>query len=82
MTDKLSAMDVYSSRMDIPFDVAAYCRGHKFSPEAVHLAQAINRAAHAKTLLGHAEELLDLREREVKEALDGMRAKMEKTDGV
>lgn len=78
----MKAIDVYSSRMDIPFDVAAYCRGHKFSVEAVNLAKAIERAAHAKKLAGHAEELLALREREVQEAITEMRTKMERTNGI
>lgn len=76
MNTNLTPMDVYSSRMDIPFDEAAYCRGHKFSPEAVNLARAIRNAEAARLAVISAEQHLDHAEAAIKEALQNLRAKM------
>lgn len=55
----LKPMDIYSSRMDIPFDVAAFCRGRKLSPEAVELSRALQSLDAADTQLTAAQILHD-----------------------
>jgi hypothetical protein len=56
---ELKPMDIYSSDISIPFQVAAYCRGHKFSVEAVNLARAIKTRDSARSLVLNAEKALD-----------------------
>ena len=55
----LKPMDIYSSEMSIPFDVAAYCRGHKFSTEAVNLSRAIKAKRAAWEAVRKAESELE-----------------------
>lgn len=71
-------MDVFSTYMDIPFDVAAYCRGHKFAVEAVALSRAIRARKEAERAVELAEIASDRVRREYDEALVAMRQKMEK----
>lgn len=51
----LKPMDTYSYFMDTPFDVAAYCRSHKFSVEAVDLARAIASRRKAQLRIDAAD---------------------------
>lgn len=74
----LKPMDVYSSRMDIPFDVAAYCRGHKLSVEAVNYARAIAKAHAAELRIACAQKEADHAESEMRNALQAVRAKMKR----
>lgn len=76
MSEKLTPMDRYSA-MDIPFDIAAYCRGHKFSVQAVELTRAIGRRDGAKMQLENAERALEEAEADVKKALASVRQRME-----
>ena len=73
----LKPMDVYSE-MTIPFDVAAYCRGHKLCVQSVNLARAIERRKQAERALAVAESYLEAAEDAVREALASVREKMEK----
>lgn len=78
----IKAMDVYSSRMDIPFSVAAYCRGHKFSVEAVNYARAIQEFQKAEEDVRRAQEFADSAEAKMLEARKAVEEKMERTNGV
>lgn len=78
MTEMLQALDVYSSRMEIPFDVAAYCRGHKLSVEAVNYARAIRRLNEADAFVLEAEKLAEAEKINTKAALTAIRKKMER----
>ena len=78
MSIKDKAMDVYSWRMDTPFSVAAYCRGHKFSVEAVNYARAIRRADEAEAAIALAQKVADAAEKELSEALKAVQSKMER----
>lgn len=71
-------MDIYSSRMDISFDEAAYCRGHKHSPEAVNLARAIRAAESARLAVLNAEGDLGRAEEIVKAAQAALKQKMDR----
>lgn len=55
----MKPMDVYSSRMDIPFDVAAFCRGRKLSPQAVELARALGAVHAAEAQVSVAQQAHD-----------------------
>jgi hypothetical protein len=74
----LKPMDVYSSRMDIPFNVAAYCRGHKLSVEAVNYAKAIQAAHAAKLAEEDAQRRLGQAEMAMLQALQAVLDKMER----
>lgn len=76
MSTNYEPMDVYSSRMDIPFDVAAYCRGHKFNPVAVDLARAIRDEESARLALKFAEKRLEETSKRTKEQVDRARNAM------
>lgn len=76
MTDKLKPMDMYAD-MSVPFDVAAYCRGHKFSPEAVRLTKALKARKEAEAHLALAEGLLDRARDDVRDACAQARVRME-----
>lgn len=81
MTAQLKPMDVYGD-LSIPFDVATYCRGHKFTPEAVALTKAIKARDNARLAVIAAEKELDQAEAEVVHAVTRARERMEVTDGV
>lgn len=82
MNEPLKPMDVYSSRRDIPFDVAAYCRGHKLSVEAVNYARAISKVHNAEQSLAAAEANVASAIDSMQAALEAVRAKMERTNGI
>mgnify|MGYP000143149130 CR=1 FL=1 len=71
-------MDIYSSSLDIPFNVAAYCRGHRLSIEAVNLSRAIQQRESAKALVAQAERLLEEKESALRAALQDVNAKMQR----
>lgn len=75
MTEKLKPMDIYAD-MSIPFEVAAYCRGHKFAPEAVALTKAIKARKEAEAHLALAEGLLDRARDDVRAASERARVRM------
>lgn len=81
-TEKLAPMDIYSSRMDIPFDVATFCRGHKFSVDAVNLARAIRDAAAAKEEVLAAEKRLASSESIIESCIINVKQKMGEARGV
>lgn len=74
----MKPMDVYSSAMDIPFDVAAYCRGHKFSMEAVELGRAIRGRHQAKIDIEIACQEEKVATDRYEQALKSLREKMER----
>lgn len=71
-------MDVYSSTFEIDFNTAAYCRGHKYSVEAVKLAQAIRQKKAAEDLVANAENLLAQKRQELSAALEAVQEKMKR----
>jgi hypothetical protein len=74
--EMLKPMDVYSSSMDIPFEVAAYCRGHKFSVEAVRLSRAIKARSLARIEQAAAEVAYDLANAEVHDAIKAVESNL------
>lgn len=82
MSNTLRPMDVYSEMREVPFDVAAYCRGHRYSVEAVELAKAIRAAQRAEAVVREAEKSLDQASSNLQDALSRVRLKMERTNGV
>lgn len=74
-------MDVYSSNR-VPFDIAAYCRGHKYSPQAVKLARAVKARDAAFTEFMNLEAKIDDCDKAIHDAIAEVRAKMEKEDGI
>lgn len=78
MSEQLKPMDIYSSDMSIPFNVAAYCRGHKYSVEAVNLARAIQRRRDAAAALVVAERVFGAADSGYGSALEAILAKMER----
>jgi phosphohistidine phosphatase SixA len=73
----MKPMDIYSSEMTIPFDVAAYCRGHKLSVEAVNLSRAIKARQQAREVVRQAEEALQVAESVYEQALMVVKQKMQ-----
>lgn len=69
-------MDIYSSRMDIPFDMAAYCRGHKFSIEAVELSRALKVVSTAEIQLAEAQKFVDAAMLRLAQAKSAVESKM------
>lgn len=76
-TDPLKPMDIYSTDMTIPFDIAAYCRGHKFCQEAVDLSKAIRRRAEMREALAKAERDLQNADNIVTIAIANTRRRMD-----
>lgn len=76
-TEPLKPMDIYSSDMTIPFDIAAYCRGHKFCQEAVDLSKAIRRRTEMREAVAKAERELQNSENIVTVAIGNVRRRME-----
>lgn len=76
MKEQLKPMDVYATRL-VSFDIAAYCRGHKFSPQAVTLARALKTYSEAKEHLALAEEKLESAMNAINAASAAVREKME-----
>lgn len=76
MTEKLKPMDVYAC-MTVPFDVAAYCRGHRFAPEAVKLARAIKARDDAERAAAAADAAVDKAREGVREAVEAARKRMD-----
>lgn len=74
----LKPMDIYSSRMDIPFDVAAFCRGRKLSPEAVELSRALNAVHAAEIQVAEAQKLHDAAMARYNAAVVAVQDKMQK----
>lgn len=76
----LKPMDIFSSRMDIPFDVAAYSRQHKLCVEVVKLYRALQTRQEAEQKVKAAEATLGAAESEVSVTIQAVRAKMERED--
>lgn len=74
-------MDVYSD-CRVPFDVAAYCRGHKFSPQAVTLARAVRTRDELYKQFLDLEAQIDNQDGVVTAAIAKVREKMEASNGV
>lgn len=55
--EQLKPMDVYAT-MRVPFDIATYCRGHRFAPCSVNLTRALRAydAAVAARKAAEADE--------------------------
>lgn len=76
----LKPMDIYSSRMDIPFDLAVFSRGHKLCVEAVNLRRAIKDLQEAGRAVKEAQDLEEATEVKFHQTLDALRTKMERED--
>lgn len=72
----LKPMDVYAD-ITIPFDVAAYCRGHRFCIEAVALTKAIKDKDSARSAVEVAERWLAAAEKKVDDAVTAARTRMD-----
>lgn len=71
-------LDVYSVDRTVPFDIAAYCRGHKFSIEAVNLRRAIEAKQTALNNVESAERALARADDMMQACIDSVREKMKK----
>lgn len=71
----MNKLDVYSDHQ-VPFDVSAFCRGRRYMPEAVALANELRKKEAAKNALTDAQDALELREADVKKAVADIEAKM------
>ena len=76
MTDTLKPMDVYATHL-VSFDLAAYCRGHKFSPAAVELTKALHNYKMKKNMALAADLALEQAQNNLSAALEAVRVKME-----
>ena len=74
----VTPMDVYSSRMEIPFDVAAWCRGRKLCPESVALRRAIEDLQAKEQRINDAQAQADEAHAKYEEALTKVRQRMER----
>lgn len=74
----LKPFDVYSSLMQVPFDIAAYCRMHRFSLEAVALTKAIQSVHIAEAKLAEAQKTIDDSRWKLESAIMDVRYKMAK----
>lgn len=74
--DTLEPMDVFG-RLTVPFDVAAYCRGHKFKQVCVDLAAALRDEDSAKLSLSLAEKRVEKAQQKVKDAIEKAREAMQ-----
>lgn len=77
MSAQLKPMDVYSE-ITTPFDIAAYCRGHKLSLQAVRLSRAITSRRQAEKEVRDAEARLEAAEKLQADAVAAVREKMKK----
>lgn len=68
-------LDVYSDHQ-VPFDVAAFCRGRRFMPTSVALASALRRKEDAQSALVAAQDALDAAEGEVARCVGDMEQRM------
>jgi len=74
----LAPMDIFSRYMDVPFSLAAYCRGHRYSVEAVQLAKAIQARAVADTAADAAQIMQDSARERLILAISAVQSKMER----
>lgn len=81
MSESLKPMDDFAD-MQVPFDVATFCRGHKFALETVALLKAV-RMKNARTeAMRRAEVELENSETSLKAAVDAARRRMENSKDV
>ena len=73
----LTPMDVYTA-YEIDFNMAAYCRGHKYSPEAVELARALRAKKAAEMSVRMAEQEVERCKARLNDAVSKMKMKMER----
>lgn len=78
MTDKL---DVYSA-LEVPFDVATWARGHRYSPTAVDIAKNLRRKAELRKELEATEKAIEETEATLTTLIEAARDKMGSTQGV
>lgn len=78
MTAKL---DVYSN-LQVPFDIAVWCRGHKYSPTAVDIARSLKRQEALKQQLADIEDQIEREEEGLQSLVHTAREKMETSTGV
>lgn len=71
-------MDIFSSDLAIPFEVAAYCRGHKLCVQTVGLSRALKAREVLYKQRDEAETILRAAEQQVEEAIGAVYAKMER----
>ena len=72
----LKPMDVYAD-MRASFEVGAYCRGHKFAPEAVALARSLRAIEAARQKVREAEAALEATEQHFTNCHEAARIRME-----
>lgn len=76
MNTPLKPMDIYAD-MEVPFDIAAYCRGHKFCVQAAALTKALHERDNAKAEIDMAEKRLDAARVVLKDRIAAVRVRME-----
>lgn len=72
----LKPMDVYAD-MRVPFEVAAYCRGHKFCGEAVALSKALREREAAQAAIKAAEKAFWRAEQAVDAAVQNAKQRLD-----
>lgn len=72
----MDKLDVYSDRQ-VPFDIAAFCRGRRHLPVAVALANTLRKKEVAQKALDAAHTALYTAENAVTNAVNEMAAKMQ-----
>lgn len=77
MTAKL---DVYSD-LAVPFDIATWCRGHKFSPAAVEIARSLKRRDELRAKLAELESQIEAEEAGLAALVQTAREKMDTSKG-
>lgn len=74
-------MDVYSD-MRVPFDVATWLRGHRFSPVAVNITRALTEDKDLAERIERLERERTAREQNLRDLIQEARNKMESSNGV
>ena len=75
----LSPMDIYATHK-VPFDLATYCRGHKFSLAAVELSKALKEMERVGKLVSELEAMNEHAQDRLDNALKEVRKKMNEQD--
>ena len=70
-------MDIYSTTLRVPFEIAAYCRMHKFSQQAADLTRAIKEHQQAKEAYDAACDHMEETSARLDQKIAAVRAKME-----
>lgn len=71
-------MDIFSSDLAIPFELAAFCRGHKLCIQTVNLARAIKAKEAAWANVKAADSAMAEAQEALDSAMVDVRTKMDK----